>query len=210
MFELMTRGGPTMWLILAASVLDFAIFVERLLTLHRSQIDPHAFLDGILNVLKRGNIAEAVSICDETAGPVPRIVRAALLRHDEDAEAVRRAVREAGLAEIPRLERRVDALSAVAQIVLLLGLLGTVLCLVEALMTLQLRAPLVHAGDLGGALWQALLATAAGLAVAIPSYAGYHILLNRVESILLDMEHAAAEIVFHLQRARLPPGPPAT
>jgi biopolymer transport protein ExbB len=198
MFELMQKGGPMMWLILAASFVGAVVFLKKLLDLHRAQIRVGDFLKGIFNILNRKNIVEAVSICEETPGPVASIVRAAVLHHDEPPEGIRRAIEEAGLAEIPRLERHINLLATLAQVAPLMGLLGTVLGMMRALLVFTQKAPLVQSGDLMGGMWQALIATAAGLAVAIPAYAGYNFLVSRVEAIVLDMEAASAEILAFL------------
>lgn len=206
MFELMHKGGAMMWLILAASLVGAVVFLKKLLDLHRAQIRVGDFLKGIFNILNRKNIVEAVSICEETPGPVASIVRAAVLHHDEPPEGIRRAIEEAGLAEIPRLERHVNLLATLAQIAPLMGLLGTVLGMMQALLTFTQKAPLVQSGDLMGGMWQALISTAAGLAVAIPAYAGYNFLVSRVESIVLDMEAASAEILAFLTGHGQPKG----
>ncbi len=201
MIEIIQKGGPMTWLILASSLLATIIFLERLLNLHRAQIKSGDFLTGILTILKRQNIVEAVSMCDETPGPVARIVRAAILRHDEGRERIVRAVEVAGLDEIPRLEKNLPLLSTLAQIMPLMGLLGTVLGMMQMLIAIEQKAPLVHAGDLAVGIWQALVSTAAGIAVAILAYAGHSFLVGRVESIVLDMERAAGEIVSHFTGA---------
>lgn len=198
MFVLIDKGGPMMWLILASSVLALSVFLAKLYDLHRSQIKWADFLKGIYNILNRRNIVEAVSICEDTPGPVASIIRAAILHHDEDRESIRRAIEEAGLAEIPRLERNLTLLATLAQVTPLMGLLGTVLGMMQVLLGIQQKAPLVHSGDLMGGLWQALIATAAGLAVAIPVYAAHNFLVSRVESVVLDMERASSEILAYL------------
>lgn len=200
MIELMQKGGPAMWLILATSALALAIFLERLLHLHRAQIKTGDFLTGIFNVVQKGNLVEAVSICDETPGPVAQMVRAAILEHQTSPERVRQSMEEVGLAEIPRLERNLSMLLTLAQITPMFGLLGTVLGMMQVLQVIQQKAPLVMSGDLGGGLWQALLSTAAGLTVAIPAYAGYNFLISRVESIVLDMERVHGEVLYFLSR----------
>ena len=103
-------------------------------------------------------------------------------------------------AEIPRLERGLSLLITIAQITPLLGLLGTVLGMMNTLLIMHQQAPLVHSGDLTGGLWLALTSTAAGLIVAIPAYAGHNFLVSRVEEILLDMERSSSEILDYLTR----------
>ena len=202
MFELLRQGGPIMVVLLLVGLGATAIFLERLLQLHRAQIRWRDFLQGLYVILRRGNVAEAVSLCEEAAGPVPLIIRAAILKHSEGSEKMREAMREIGLTEIPRLEKNISLLATLAHIAPMLGLLGTILGLMQMLIAIQQRAPLVHAGDLAAGLWQALLISAAGLAVSIPAYAGYNLLVGRVESLTLDMERAAVEIMsFFAQNA---------
>jgi biopolymer transport protein ExbB len=195
MAEILKLGGPVMWVFLALSVAAGTVFVERLFHLHRAQIRTGDFLQGIHNVLRRGNMVEAVSLCEMTPGPVAHIARAALLAAPNGREGVRDAVRNAGLTEIARLEHRLNVLSVIARLAPMLGLLGTVLGLMDAALVLQRQAPLIHAGDLSAPLWRALLNTAAGLTVAIPCFAAYNILVGRVERILLDMEQAGSDLI---------------
>jgi biopolymer transport protein ExbB len=102
---------------------------------------------------------------------------------------------EAGLVEVPPLEEKLSVLATVAQITPLMGLLGTVLGFIKIFSVLQTQGSLAHMEALSGGVWQALISTAAGLAVAIPCYAGYNYLVSRVNAIVLDMEKAATEIV---------------
>jgi len=198
MLTLIQKGGPMMWLILAGSIVAAVVFLKKLFDLHRAQIKWADFLKGIYNILSRRNVVEAVSICEETPGPVANIVRAAILHHDEDKGSIQRAIEEAGLSEIPRLERHLTVLATLAQVMPMMGLLGTVLGMMQVLLTIQEKSPLVHSGDLMGGMWQALISTAASLAVAIPIYAGYNLLVGRVESIVLDMERASVDILAFL------------
>jgi biopolymer transport protein ExbB len=200
MLELIQTGGPVMWLLAACGFVAGLIFFERLLHLHRAQINSGDFLQGIYNILRRNNIVEAVSICEETPGPVAYLVRSAVLHHDEPRESIEQAVHEAGLHEVPRLERNLNMLLTLAQICPLVGLLGTVIGMINSLVSMEQGSPLVHSGDLSQGLWQALITSAAGLAIAIPAYVGYNFLLGRVESLVLDMERAAGEILTFLSK----------
>jgi len=191
-------GGTIMWLILAGGLIALIIFLERLFHLHRAQIKIDDFLNGITTNLTRGNDLEAIAICDQTPGPAAHLVRTALLHRDETREDLVKAVRQAGIREIPRLERHTNLLITLAQVLPLLGLLGTVLGLLQMLAVMQAGTPLVEIGTLTSGLWVALLTTAAGLITGIPTYAGYHFLISRVESIALDMEQTAEEIIYFL------------
>ena len=193
-------GGAIMWLILAGGLIAVVIFLECLFHLHRAQIKIDDFLNGITTNLTRGNDLEAITICDQTPGPAAHLVRTALLNRDETREDLIKAVRQAGIREIPRLERHTNLLITLAQVLPMLGLLGTVLGLLQMLVALQAGSPLAEISTLTVGLWAALLTTAAGLITGIPAYAGYHFLISRVESIALDMEQTAEEIIRFLTR----------
>ncbi|HPC59174.1 MAG TPA: MotA/TolQ/ExbB proton channel family protein [Verrucomicrobiota bacterium] len=192
---LLANGGPVLWLILFISAVAVVVFTERFLHYHRAQINSLEFLNGVRTVLKRDNVVEALSICDATPGPVARLVKTAILNRDHGRERVREALEEAGLAEVPRLEEKLNLLATIAQLSPLLGLLGTVLGFIQTFMRIQSAGLHAQVGDLSNGIWQALICAAAGLAVAIPAHAGYNYLVSRVNSIVLDMERAATEIV---------------
>ena len=108
---------------------------------------------------------------------------------------MREALEEAGLAEVPRLEEKLNLLATIAQLAPLLGLLGTVLGFIQTFSLMQDAGLNAHVGQLSTGIWKALVCSAAGLAVAIPAHAAYNYLVSRVNSIVLDMERAATEIV---------------
>src|SRR6185503_9701173 len=107
---LLTQDGLVLWLILLVSAVAIVVFIERFLHCHRAQINSIEFLNGVRTVLKRENIVEALSICDATPGPVARLVKTAILNRDYGRERVREALEEAGLAEVPRLEEKLNRL----------------------------------------------------------------------------------------------------
>jgi biopolymer transport protein ExbB len=181
--------------ILAASAVAVAVFIERMLHYHRAQINSTEFLNGVRNVLKRDNVIEALAICDATPGPVPRLVKIAILNRDRGRDGVREALEDAGSLEVPRLEEKLNLLATIAQIAPLIGLLGTALGFIEIFKVIQDAGLHAHVGQLSRGIWQALICTAAGLAVAIPSYAAYNYLVSRVNSIVLDMEQISTEIL---------------
>lgn len=192
---LLEHGGLMAWLLLFMSAVVIVVFVERLLHYHRAQINSAEFLNGVRNVLKRDNVVEALSICEATPGPVARLVKTAVLNRDRGREGVRDALEEAGLLEVPRLEDKLNLLATIAQIAPLMGLLGTVMKFMSMFRELQLSGAFATPNLLAGGIWGALICMAAGLAVAIPTYAGYNYLVNRVNSIVLDMEKASTEIL---------------
>src|SRR2546429_929166 len=161
-----SNGGPVLWVILFASAVAVLVFIERFLHCHRAQINSTEFLNGVRTVLKRDNIVEALSICDATPGPVARLVKTAILNRDNGRERVREALEEAGLAEVPRLEEKLNLLATIAQLAPLLGLLGTVLGFMRTFMGMQAAGLNAHVGLLSNGIWKALICAAAGLAGA--------------------------------------------
>ena len=183
------------WLILLAGAVALAVFIERVLHCHRAQINASEFLNGVRTVLKRDNIVEAISICDATPGPVPRLVKIAILNREKGRDRVREAVEQAGRAEVPLLEEKMNLLATLAQMAPLLGLLGTLIGFLEVFHQIQASGLYAHFGLLAGGIQRALICAATGIAVAIPAHAGYNYLLSRINKIVLDMERAASDIV---------------
>ena len=202
MLNLIGNGGPVIWLLLACGLFAVLVFFERLFNLHRAQIAADDFLKGVYNILNRDNTVEAAAICEEAPGPVARLALAAVLHHDDTLENLGRAIEDAGLEEIPRMERGLGWLATLARITPLIGLLGTVLGMMEMLLAAQRNAPLVQSADLTGGLWTALASTALSLVIAILAYAGYNLLVSRVESILLDMERSASALMNFMRQWR--------
>jgi biopolymer transport protein ExbB len=195
MANLLANGGPMLWVILFTGAVGIVVFIERYLHCHRSQINSGEFLNGVRTVLKRDNVVEAISICDATPGPVSRLVKTAILNREQGRERVREAIEEAGLTEVPRLEEKLNLLATIAQLAPLLGLLGTVFGFMRVFSELDAAGLNAHVGMLSKGVWQAMICAAAGLAVAIPTHAGYNYLVSRVNSIVLDMERTATDIV---------------
>jgi biopolymer transport protein ExbB len=203
--HILAEGGLVIWVIVVSSAVALAVFAERLLQYHRDQIDSTQFLNGVRNVLKRDNIVEALAICDATPGPVPRLVKTAILNREKGREAVREALEDAGAWEVPRLEEKLNLLATIAQIA---PLLGSVLGFIQVFRAVQDAGLNAHVGDLSIGIWKALICTAAGLAVSIPSYAGYNYLVGRVNTIVLDMEQISSEIL-NIVSSPVPEGPAA-
>ena len=208
MNELLRQGGPVLWIIMVCGAAAFVVYIERSLHLHRARIRFEDFLKGIFNILKRQNINEALAICDETPGPVAYLVRTAILHRTASPEQIRSAMSDASSAEISRLERRLVLVATVAQVAPLLGLLGTVLGMVETLIVLQAQAPLIQSADVTRGMMKALIDTAAGLMVAIPCYAGFNLLVVKIDRLVLDMEKASAEVIAFLTGAPSAEGKP--
>ena len=199
--ELMKKGGPVMWIILICSLLALFIFLIKVFQFHRDEIGVRELLRGLFNVLKRDGIVEALTLCDNTPGPVARILCAGILAHQRGDEDIRRAIDEAALEELPKLERHIRMLGTLCYIMPLLGLLGTVLGMLGAFESIGAAGNFTTEA-VGKPIWQALLTTAAGLTITIPCHVGYNYLVGRVESMILDMEKAALEMNGFFERSR--------
>jgi biopolymer transport protein ExbB len=197
-FSLFTHGGPMLVVLVLMAAVVIVLFIERTLYLHRGQIRSKPFIDGIKNTLERRRLVEALTLCEETPGPVAAVVKAALLNADKDAEKMRFAVQEAALVEIPALERRLGSIAAVAQIAPLVGLLATLLGMITTFHAFMQGGQYATANALADGMWQALIGTAGSLFVAIPSHLAWHFLSGRVRSLVRDVECAGNEIMQYL------------
>ena len=184
-----------MWVLLVLGGFALLLGIERTLYLHRGQIKAKAFIDGIKNILAKRRLVEALTVCEETPGPVAAVVKAALLHADDSAEAMRFHVQEAAVIELPALERRLGSIAAIAQVAPLVGLLGTVLGMVTTFLAFEQGGNYATAGALSAGMWQALLATAGSLMLAIPALLAHHFLSGRVRAVVRDVEWSGNEIM---------------
>ncbi len=184
-----------MWLILLCSVVSVAIFTERVLYYHRATIDLGEFLQGLANLIRNRNLAEARAECQATLVPVTRVIHATLVRHYLPRNELREIAQEAGQLEVRRLERNLGLLVAIAYICPLIGLLGTVTGLIQAFVQLSANNGYATLADVSGGIYESLLTTAAGLVVTIPTILGYCYLSARLNSLIRDMERAGIEVI---------------
>jgi biopolymer transport protein ExbB len=176
------QGGTMVWLLLAASALGVVVFVERRLEFHRVQINTTALLGGLKNVLGQDNLVEAIGICDATASPTARVVKAVLENHDLPRAEVKEILEQRGSEETARLEERLGILATIGQVAPLLGLLGAVLGFMQTGETVIT--------DHHAHFAAAMMPLALGLAIGVPCYVGYNHLVTVVGGIVLDMEKA--------------------
>lgn len=185
-----------LFIIIGCSIVAFTIFIERLMQLRKSEIDTNQFIIAMRKTIKDGNIVEAVKICEDTGGPIAAIVKAGLTKHNRNKEQIESAMEISGLIEIARLEKNAKILSIIAYIAPLIGLLGTVLGFIQAFAEMRLSGLVdISATRIGEAMEYALVTTAAGLVVAIPSILAYNYIVSRIEGFVLEMQTSSAEIV---------------
>ncbi len=203
MSELIGAGGPLLAAIIILGVIALGVFLERALHLHRARIDETDFMQGIFNIIRRGNITEAITLCEETPGPVARLMATAINRRDAPRQIIADELDQAGRAEISRMERRLSVIALIAQIAPLLGLLGTVIGILKALLAIRAQAPFVQSINITDGLIMGAVNTAAGLLVAIPCFIGFNVLVVKIDRLVLDMRHACSEAMhfFSAQKA---------
>jgi len=197
-FDIMHKGGPLMWGIFICSVISVAVFVERMWHLHRARIDTQRFVEGIMTILKRNKIMEAVEICEHTPGPIAYILKAGIMKHDRPRSEIREVIEDAASHEIPRLEKNLGIMATIAHVSPLIGLLGTVTGMIKAFQTIEQKSVVgspVMPGQLAGGIWEALITTAAGLGLAILTYVAYNYFVSWVNGFIVDMEKSATHLV---------------
>ncbi|MBR7128424.1 MAG: MotA/TolQ/ExbB proton channel family protein [Lentisphaeria bacterium] len=195
-WKLMTEGGVVLWVIMFCSIVGMFIFFKKTFQFHREEVNVRELLRGLENVLKRNGYVEAISLCDNTPGPVARVLSSAILAYERKDDDIQQAIDDACLEEMPKLESGLDILGTIGFIAPLLGLLGTVLGMMNTFQDIGSTNSLsLSASQLAGSIRMALITTAGGLCVAIPCYVAYNYLLARVNAMALDMEKAASEIL---------------
>jgi Biopolymer transport proteins len=186
------QGGPIMYPLLLVSVIGFGLFIERTLYLHKGHIETRDFLAGIKNLVGKERLMEALTLCEDTPGPLPRIVKAALLNYGAAKEDIRGAIQSAALVEIPMLERRIGTIAALARVAPLLGFLGTLISVLQALYFLEVAN--ADSEAFSQMLAEALITSAAGLAIAVMALLAHQFLYGRVRALVHDFEYVGHEI----------------
>ncbi len=203
--EIVSKGGPMMYFILACSVVALAVVIERMLRLYSVRTDEERFTNQLKTLIGDDNILGSVELCENTTGPVARVCKMGLLKHDRSKAEIKEAIEDAAVHEIPALEKRLPVLATIAHISPLLGLLGTVLGMIKAFHKIQELTSAgrpVDPGQLAEGIWEALITTAFGLLVAIPVFVAYNYLVSRVDGVVTDMERTATDLVNLLDQRR--------
>lgn len=175
-----------MYPLLVVALLGFVLFIERTLFLHKGQIGTEDFLNGIKNLVRKKRLVEALTLCEDTPGPMARIVKSALLHYGESKEEIRAAIQEAAIVELPNLERRIGTIAAIARVAPLLGFLGTVIAALQGLYGLE--GATGESAAFTRHLAEALITSASGLAIAVMAMLAHHFLYGRVRALVHDFE----------------------
>jgi biopolymer transport protein ExbB len=201
-------GGPLVALLITLSIMDVAIIIERSLSLRKAQGKKPIpkFFKGVIDQIKSEKIDDAIKSCDAQRGTVANVLKAALTRYKEltsgkssiDAEKqlveVQRSVEEVMMLETPLLEKNLLALSTIASIGTMVGLLGTVVGMIRSFKALAAGgAP--DAIGLATGISEALINTAGGLIVAILGIVSYNVFVNRVDNFTFQVDEASYNVI---------------
>jgi len=203
LWKLILAGGPIMAPIILCSVFALGIVIEKLIYFSSIKTDTIKLKNQVFEHVKNNKLKEAVELCEINPAPVARILKAGLLKSGASRDEIKEAIEDVSLFEIPKLERRLNALATIAHVAPLLGLLGTVTGMTGSFHTIQVRSTTLNPvtpGDLAGGIWEALLTTVAGLVVAIPTFVAYNYCISQVNHHVLEMERIATELVNFLSQ----------
>ncbi len=185
------EGGVVMYPIICLSILALAIFMERLYALRRSKVIPEGLVTELSFFKERGREVEALTtLCDRYDSAMARVIRAGAERMTYGLSEVAHAVEGVGQHEAALLSTNLRMMGVIANLAPMLGLLGTVLGMIHAFSVIA-KAGTGHPGLIASGISEALLTTAAGLIVAIPTLAGYHYLRGKIDRYVVEMEEVA-------------------
>ena len=183
-YSFLSKGGILMIPILAGSVVALAFFIERLVSLRRDRIIPARFVERVKVLVRQGKKSTAVVLCEETDAAVARVIESAVT-YDGPPEGLREHVQEKGRHEAARIDGFREAGG------------GTVKGMIEVFHNVSKKATEagVDVGLLANGIWEALITTAFGLAIAIPVFVAYKYVISRTDHLVLDLEESAASVV---------------
>lgn len=181
MIEMLLRGGILVIPILGSSVLAVAIFLERLVRTSGYSLKHASTTDQVLAAFRSGKVATAKALAVQSDCPEGRLLLQAMEIDRQDRETLDTVLAHSLDSEVRAQARYLDVLVTIGNVAPLLGLLGTVLGMIKAFMVIQESGGQVNASVLAGGIWEAMLTTALGLAVALPTMIAHSYLAGRVE-----------------------------
>lgn len=206
--EIFRKGGPVMWPLLVFSLLGVIFIIERFFALRKAKINVNEFLAKTRKALiVNRSIQAAIKTCEEYRGPVASILKAGLLKFGQPREDVERTIENAALYEMGRLEKNLVWLASIANVAPLLGFFGTVAGMIKSFEALA-EAGLSNPGLVAAGISEALITTAAGLFVAIPTQLAYNWFMAKINKFVRDIETSSnmlLETFGEMERAGISP-----
>jgi len=193
-FDLISRGGVVMYPIILCSIIALGVFLDRLWVLRRKNIIPGEFIRNVEEQVRNQKISEAIFLCQGDHSSIAKIFLAGLKNAGRGMWLVKEAIEEMGGREGVILEKHVGILSTIANLTPLLGLLGTVSGMIKTFNVISLQG-VGNPALLAGGISEALITTATGLCVAIPTLVCYRILKDKAEALIFEMEENSLKII---------------
>lgn len=194
MIDLIVKGGVFMYPIIFCSIVALAVFLERLWVLRRKHIIPDEFIHHVEELVKKRKIPEAVFLCQGDISSIAKIFLAGLKNTAKGRWFVKEAIEERGGREATILERNVGILSTIANLTPLLGLLGTVSGMIKTFKAISVQG-IGNPAPLAGGIAEALITTATGLCIAIPTLVCYRFLKDKASALIFEMEESSIRVV---------------
>lgn len=199
MISFLAKGGILVIPIIFCSVISLTIVLERLYRFRKWKVQNPDFLVEIKKMVKEGRMADALDITKDSQTPLGRVLREGIEKCRRGREVLERVMSHAAEKEIRELERYLPALATIGNIAPLLGLLGTVVGMIKAFMVIEELGGKVNASVLAGGIWEAMLTTALGLSVALPTIVAHNYLVNRVSHFTGVMQDGVNEFLETLE-----------
>ena len=194
MLDIFEKGGFLMYPIFVCSLIAITIFFERMFYLKSIKTKSKRFVLRVKNLVKKGSIELAISACRKSPTPISQIMLSGLMKFGRGRDEMKEAIEDSANQEIPVLERNLSTLSTIGNITPLLGLLGTVFGMVKAFNVIAVMG-VGKPEALAGGISEALLTTAFGLSIAIPTIVVYNYLSHRVDKLIRDMEINCVDLI---------------
>lgn len=200
MFDFLDKGGPFMWVILTASIVSLGLIIERGYVLwYRYRLNTGQFVNQVISYLEDKKFSRAIEICNVQQGhPLAEVMKAGLMRANESDKAIQRAIESATLRVVPKVSRRIAYLSMMANVSTLLGLLGTIMGLIQAFKSVAAADAATKQDILSKGIAIAMYTTAFGLIAAIPAIVSHAILQSRQNDLLSTIESRATDLFNYL------------
>jgi biopolymer transport protein ExbB len=202
MLKVLVAGGPVMIPIILCAVVATVIIVERLMFFASVRKSERDFFPKIKPSIDKGHYDEAIAICDTVETPVARLMKAGISYRSYSEVALKEAVMNQANREVPRLEKYLAILGTIASVATLLGLLGSITGIIRAFGVLGNMGIMGDPNRLASAISEVLVATAAGLIVAIPSVVFYNYFISVVNRIVVEMESSVSDLVILLSEEK--------
>ena len=201
MWGLFEKGGPVMWPLAILSVLTLAVIIEKIFSLRTARVIQGEIVSCIESIRTPADIPLAMKICERFDSPFANIIRAGLAEANKPIFIVRQAMEDTGRREVKRLERYMVVLETAAASGPLLGLLGTVIGMIEVFSVISVSG-VGQAGMLSGGIAQALITTVSGLIIAVPALIVFNFLDARIEGMVMRIDEYSHTLLKRLSSMR--------